>query len=275
MSWLLIVSGCLISPPAHSFDTRSPVGQINQQGRKVRINASDRRGILECMFEQQPDPDAIARFDELFERHYPSKTPESAAMVERICSWARAENRAAAAQLVAIDELFVYRLSRCSETEDWAIDTMEAVAAEVGAALRISQGLAVSRLRYARAMRERLPKVAEVFRAGDIDYRMFQTIVYRTDLITDEQVLTAVDAQLAVKVPRWPSMSRGRLAGQVDKIVARVDADAVRRRQERQADRDVWIGDGADGHLGDSWQPVHPGCACSREAVGGVGGHGV
>src|SRR5208283_4870628 len=109
---------------------------------------------------------------ELFERHHPSATAESAALVDRICvSW-RAENRAAAAQLVAIDELFVYRLSRCSETEEWAIDTMEAVAAEVGAALRISQGLAGSRLRYARAMRERLPKVAEVFKAGYIDYRM-------------------------------------------------------------------------------------------------------
>jgi hypothetical protein len=154
------------------------------------------------MFDEAPRAEVIARFDELFERRCPSVTAESGAMVDRICSSARAENRAAAAQLVAIGELFVYRLSRCSETQDWAIDTMEAVGAEVGAALRISQGLAVSRLRYARAMRERLPKVAEVFRAGDIDYRMFQTIVYRTDLITDEQVLAAVDAQLAIKAPR-------------------------------------------------------------------------
>ncbi len=120
---------------------------------------------------------------------------------------------------------------------------MEAVTAEVAAALRISQGLAGSRVRYARAMRERLPKVAEVFKAGDIDYRAFQTMVYRTDLITDPEVLAAVDAELAVKVPRWPSMTQGRLAGQVDKIVAKADADAVRRRQERHADREVWIGD--------------------------------
>jgi Domain of unknown function (DUF222) len=62
--------------------------------------------------------------------------------------------------------LFGSRLSRCSENEDWAIDTMEAVAAEVAAALRISQGLAASRLRYARALRERLPKVADIFHAG-------------------------------------------------------------------------------------------------------------
>ncbi|HSS26104.1 MAG TPA: HNH endonuclease signature motif containing protein [Mycobacterium sp.] len=199
------------------------------------------------MFEQKvafgSPPEVIARFDELFERRYPSSTPESAALVDRICSSSRAENRAAAAQLTAIGDLFAYRLSRCSDTEAWAVDTVEAVTAEVAAALRISQGLAGSRLRYARAMRERLPQVAQVFKAGDIDYRMFQTMVYRTDLITHGDVLAAVDGALAVKVPRWPSMTRGRLAGQVDKIVAHVDADALRRRKQRQDDREVWIGD--------------------------------
>ena len=142
--------------------------------------------------------EVVSRFDELFERHYPSATVESAALLERIRAFSRVENRAAAAQLAAIGELFTHRLSRCSETEDWAIDTMEAVAAEVAAELRISQGLAACQVRYARAMRERLPKVAEVFKAGDIDYRMFQTIVYRTDLIVDPEVLQAVDAELAV-----------------------------------------------------------------------------
>ena len=80
--------------------------------------------------------------EEDFERNYPSKTSESVALVESIRAAARVENRAAAAQLVAIGELFGYRLSRCSETEDWAVDTEAAVAAEVGAALRISQGRA-------------------------------------------------------------------------------------------------------------------------------------
>ncbi|MFZ1174932.1 MAG: HNH endonuclease signature motif containing protein [Mycobacterium sp.] len=180
----------------------------------------------------------------MFELWHASRpTPESAALVERICVSARAENRAAAAQLAAIGELFTYRLSRCSETEDWAIDTMEAVSAEVAAALRISQGLAASRLRYARAMGERLPRVAEVFKAGEIDYRAFQTMVYRTDLITAPDVLAAVDAELAVKVGRWPSLTQGRLAGHVDKVVARADADGVRRRQQRHVDREIWIGD--------------------------------
>ncbi len=193
------------------------------------------------------DPEFAARLDEQIERCSPSKTPTSAALLERICSSARAENRAAAAQLVAIGELFGYRLSRCSETEDWAMDTMEAVAAEVAAGLRISQRLAASRLGYARAMRERLPKTARVFVAGDIDYWAFTTIVSRTDLITDPDVLAKVDGLVAANVGRWPSLTRGRLSGKVDAIVARVDADAVRRRKEQQTDREIWIGSEQDG----------------------------
>jgi hypothetical protein len=194
-----------------------------------------------------PSPESLARLGERFERRYPSVTPESAALVERICVSARAENRAAAAQLVAIGELFALRLSRSGETAQWAVDTEAAVAAEVAAALRISQGLAGSRLRYARAMREQLPQVAEVFQAGDIDIRLFQTMVYRTGLITDGEVLAAVDRRLAAEVLRWPSLTMARLAGRIDRIVAKADADALRRRKERQGEREILIQDYVEG----------------------------
>jgi Domain of unknown function (DUF222) len=208
------------------------------------------------MFEQATcaasSPEVIARFDEMFERRYPSRTTESAALLDRIGSSWREQNRGAAAALAAIGELFAYRLTRCSDTEDWAVDTEAAVSAEVAAALRMSQGLAASQLRYARAMRERLPKLAEVFKAGDIDQRTFATIVYRTDLITDRDVLATVDGQLALTVARWPSMTRGRLAGQIDKIVDKADADAVRRRTERRTERGVWFAD-----LGEGLSEIH------------------
>ena len=197
--------------------------------------------MFEGVSGARPSAESIAALEECLERCHPSVTAESGALVERICAVTRVENRAAAAQLSAIGALFAYRLSRCAEDEDWAIDTMAAVAAEVGAALRISQGLAASRVHYARAMRERLPRVGEVFAAGDIDFRLFATIVYRTDLITDPDVLGAVDAELALAVGRWPSLTRHRLAGAVDKTVARVDADAVRRRRQERSERGVWV----------------------------------
>ena len=140
-----------------------------------------------------------------------------------------------------------HRLSQCSETEEWAIDTMEAVAAEVGAGLRISQAMAASRIRYARAMRERLPKVAKVFIGGDIDYRAFQTIVYRTDLIEDPQVLARVD--------RRGGGQRGPLA--VDDQRPAVGQSRCHRGpggcrcgappHQEQADREIFIGQDQDG----------------------------
>ena len=104
---------------------------------------------------------------------------------------------------------------------------------------------------------------------------MFQTIVYRTDLITDPDVLAAVDAQLAAKVPRWPSMTQGRLAAQIDKIVATADADAVRRRRERHAEREVWFADLRQRPHPHRRQPAQPRRARAGQAVDGAGGHGV
>jgi hypothetical protein len=118
--------------------------------------------------------------------------------------------------------------------------------------LRISQGLASSKLRYARALRERLPKVGAVFCAGDIDFRAFATIVYRTDNIVDPARVARVDALVAANVGRWPSLTKRRLCAQVDKLVARLDADAVRRRTEHQhAGREIaiWDDEGGISHL--------------------------
>jgi hypothetical protein len=172
---------------------------------------------------------------------------EAVLVVQRLSAAARAENRAAGQRLAVIGELDVVWLRRFGERETWCTDTQEAITAEVAAALGITPGLAASYLDYARAMRLRLPRVGALLVAGDIDYRMFQTIVYRSELITDAEVLAGVDAQLAVAVPRWPALTRGRLAAQVDRIVARADRDAVRRRQERQADRELSIWDSGDG----------------------------
>ena len=133
------------------------------------------------------------------------------------------------------------RRAQRGEQADWAVDTWAAVGAEVAAAFRTSLGMAGSFMRYALAMRERLPQVAAVFRAGDIDYRLFQTMVYRTDLITDAAVLASVDGELAVRASRWPSMTQGRLATEIDRVVAHRDPDAVRRARERAQDREVAI----------------------------------
>ncbi|GBG37099.1 HNH endonuclease signature motif containing protein [Mycobacterium montefiorense] len=158
-------------------------------------------------------------------------------MLDRITGAARVEAQAAAARLLAIGDLFRLRLAQHGEHAQWAADTSDAVAAEIAAALDISVAMGHSNLRYARAMHERLPDVAAVFRAGDIDFRLFRTIVFRTDLIVDADALAAVDARLAIKAPRWPSMTNWKLATEIDRLVAKTDPDAVRRSREYAADR--------------------------------------
>ena len=170
-----------------------------------------------------------------------ASTPESTALLDRARDAHRAEAQAAAGRLVAIGELFVVRLRDSGEHEDWAMDTREAVAAQVAAALNCTVAMGSSYLNYAIAMRDRLPQVGKVFLAGDIDYRSFRTIVYRTDLITDPEPLAQVDAALAALLSRRRSITRGRLPGVVDRVVAKVDRDAVRRATEAVEDRHVDI----------------------------------
>ncbi|WP_293000788.1 HNH endonuclease signature motif containing protein [Mycobacterium sp.] len=162
-------------------------------------------------------------------------------MIERLQAAVRSENRAAGERLAVIGELDAMRLREVGERETWCTDTQEAITAEVAAALSITRGLATSYLEYSRAMRLRLPRVGALLVAGDIDYRTFKTIVYRTDLITDPDLLAAVDASLAVRLARWRGITQGRLGGYVDQVVARADRDAVRRRRESRGDREFAI----------------------------------
>jgi hypothetical protein len=169
------------------------------------------------------------------------------ATIQLLRAAARAENRAAGQRLAVIGDLDLLWLKQFGERETWGTDTHDAITDEIAATLGITRGMADSYLDYARAMRLRLPRVGALLVAGDIDYRTFQTIVYRTDLIADPDVLAAVDATLAAKVTRWPGITQGRLGGYVDRIVARADLDAVRRRRERRGDREVSIWGDADG----------------------------
>ena len=183
----------------------------------------------------------------MFELLEPPATAEPAALLDDVRTASRAETRAAAQRLTGIWNLYKVRLRENGDHAEWAVDTWDAVAAEVAAALNIPLMLAGSYVRLAKAMHERLPLLGMVFAAGDIDYRSFQTMVYRTDLITDPDTLAVVDGELASRAPRWTALSQGKLGREVDRIVAKADQDAVRRRKERVEDREVVIVDSGDG----------------------------
>ncbi len=124
--------------------------------------------------------------------------------------------------MLAIGELYArYAPEDDDERACWAIDGHGNLVAEIAAALNISRGRASGRLDTAIALRERLPRVGEVFARGDIDFRMMAALVDRTDIVTDEQVVARLDAALAARAPGWMRMWGPKLAERIDMWVAR------------------------------------------------------
>ena len=172
----------------------------------------------------------------MFESELPT-TSESTSLLEQADAAARVEAQATARRLNVVADLMSLRYRQLPDRSEWVVDLWDAMAAELAAALRISRALASRYMSDAELMRERLPKVGECLAAGDINYAMFNVIATRTALITEEKALAAVDEQLALRAPRWPSLTRGRLAMRVDAIVLQVDRDAIRRIDKEVKDR--------------------------------------
>ena len=130
-----------------------------------------------------------------------------AAVIDVLGLSAREENAAAARRLAWMGELYARR-SPDEETErlSWAVDGFANLVAEISAALSISRGRASGQLEYAIALRERLPRVLQVFLTGALDVRMITALVRRTRNVED-QALPRLDALLARHAPKWMRMS--------------------------------------------------------------------
>ena len=156
-------------------------------------------------------------------------------------AWARVENAACARRLCAIADVLEARMAAdgSAEREQWCIDNWCAVAAEVAAVHTVSLGVASHLLAVARALRFRLPHVAEVFAAGLISYRLVNTIVGRTRLLKDPAAMGKIDAQLASAVAEWGALSVAKTETAIDYWVDRYDADALVRTEVGSCGRHV------------------------------------
>lgn len=125
-----------------------------------------------------------------------------AALIDSMGDASRAESAAIARRLAAVGELYARRAEEWSDRALWCADPFEAVAAEVSAAQNISRGRAGTQIRYARELRERLPRVAAVFAIGEIDFRMVTAIINRTSNV-DDAAIGDLDAALARIARRW------------------------------------------------------------------------
>src|SRR5690242_7325646 len=123
---------------------------------------------------------------------FDTRLASDGAVVDSIVDFARAENQDAARRLVWIAELVA---RRCADDDHalWACDAWDATVAEVSAALGLTSGRASGEMMMATSLRHRLPRVAELFLAGSLSYRVCAAITDRTDLIRDRGALLLVD----------------------------------------------------------------------------------
>ncbi|ATD69498.1 MULTISPECIES: HNH endonuclease signature motif containing protein [Gordonia] len=88
------------------------------------------------------------------------------------------------------------------------------------------------------ALRERLPKVLTTLRDGIVSRALIQTVLSRTDLITDDTIMADLDTEIEhILRSRKGAWSKPKLRDMVDRLVFRHDPDAVRERRREAVDK--------------------------------------
>ena len=185
-------------------------------------------------------------------------------VIDAMAEASRAESAAAARRLAAVGDLYARRSVEWADRNLWCVDPFEAVAAEVSAAQNVSRGRAGTQIRYAQALRERLPKVAAVFATGALDLRVVSAVINRTGNVSDE-AMPAVDDALARCAPKWMKLSGPTLADRIDMLIAKIDPDGVRVPPSVDANRYVEVGPTVPGMAG-IWANIHAADAAAFDA---------
>ena len=169
---------------------------------------------------------------------------DDATVVAAILEGARAEAAAAARRLAAIAEL---KHRRVIDDDDprtfWACDWWDCAAAEVAAAMNISQRRASGQMRIADALRDHLPAVADLFRRGEVSARVVGAITWRTQFILDAAVWAQIDQAIAKRAVTWGPLAEDNLISAVDALVFEFDASALIRAKTAQRTCNFVVGD--------------------------------
>jgi len=148
--------------------------------------------------------------------------------VERVGGWERVIAWAQAAQLREIAGL-----ARAAEGDTAFGDDPEqvysSVCAEVGLMCRVAARTARSRVDDALALAERLPATLAALSAGDVSLSSARAIVEETHGL-DESLLPTAERQV---LARAAERTAGQIRAQAKRVVARLDAEALRRRAEQ------------------------------------------
>ncbi|WP_020106184.1 HNH endonuclease signature motif containing protein [Nocardia sp. 348MFTsu5.1] len=128
-----------------------------------------------------------------------------------------------------------------TEAEMRAIDPFAQCAARLSASQEITQHTAELQINRALALRDRLPAVNALLKAGRVAAEYIPDVVSRTELIDGSPHQAEIDQVIAATLGRRGSWSKNRMRDMVDAIIFRRDPDLVRQaREDAKNRRGVW-----------------------------------
>ena len=165
-------------------------------------------------------------------------------LIEAITGWSTTAAAAQARMLAAVAE----RRRRAEAAADadpararWACDPVDEAAAQIGCALTVSHGRALSLMDTAVILRDHLPRLNARFLAGQVSDRVVARIVWLCALVVDDQVWAALDEQFAAAAGTWGTLSGDKLDTAITVWIHTLDPDAVRRAASAHRGRDFRI----------------------------------
>ena len=164
---------------------------------------------------------------------------DDAALIDAVTGWARWGAAADARKYAAIAEL--ERRRNTGQHARWACDDEAAAAAEIAAALNIGHGRACGEMDLAVVLRDRFPKVAAAFLAGELNARRVWLIANRTYLVTTPAAVAALDQVIAERITAWGPLTEDKLTQAIDVWVDAIDPGAVRRTRNSARTRDFTV----------------------------------
>ncbi|WP_204250258.1 HNH endonuclease signature motif containing protein [Mycolicibacterium goodii] len=162
--------------------------------------------------------------------------------------WAQAEASASARKHAAMAEIFIRATDTPSTDERrwWFVDPEAAVGAQLGAAQGITAWAALHQAQRGVALRDRLPRVNEVFAAGLVSEMIVRNICWSTALMLDPDKLAAIDAELAAQITSWGRLTLKQIDNTIDDLILKHDPGSFRRGRASRRDRYFDIGSPTD-----------------------------
>ena len=165
-------------------------------------------------------------------------------LIDAIAGWSTTAAAAQARLLAALAE----RRRRAEATAEadpararWACDPVDEAAAQIGCALTVSHGRALSLMDTAVILRDHLPRLNARFLAGQVSDRVVARIVWLCALVVDDTVWAALDEQFAAAASTWGTLSGDKLDTAITVWIHTLDPDAVRRAASAHRGRDFRI----------------------------------